>query len=113
MTCIIVERTACPSTAPIATNPAGRESGCDTVDGSSTGRKGAKEWAVAGLSTNCWKSSLHWDNGFSHQLNPNNLTREDAIEKATALARAEMDKLDKSEQLRNMDHDLCKRVPSP
>jgi len=26
-------------------------------------------------------------------LNPNTLTREDAIEKATALARAEMDKL--------------------
>ena len=36
----------------------------------------------------------YWDNLVSRRrLNPNTLTREDAIEKATALARAEMDKL--------------------
>ena len=35
---------------------------------------------------------FYWDNRFSRRLNHNTLTREDAIEKATALARAEMDK---------------------
>jgi hypothetical protein len=38
-----------------------------------------------------------WDNQVSRRLNPNTLTREQAIEKATALARAEMDKLDNPE----------------
>ena len=35
---------------------------------------------------------------FLRRLNPNTLTREQAIEKATALARAEMDKLDKPDE---------------
>jgi len=39
---------------------------------------------------------FYWDNRFSRRLNHNTLTREQAIEKATALARAEMDKLDKT-----------------
>src|SRR5215471_15205049 len=37
---------------------------------------------------------FYWDNLVSRRLNPNTLTREQAIEKATALARAEMEKLD-------------------
>jgi hypothetical protein len=37
---------------------------------------------------------FYWDNLVSRRrLDPNTLTRTDAIEKATALARAEMDKL--------------------
>ena len=36
---------------------------------------------------------FYWDNLFSRRLNSNTLTRKDAIEKATALAKAEMDKL--------------------
>jgi hypothetical protein len=36
---------------------------------------------------------FYWDNNISRRLNPNTLTREQAIEKATALAKAEMDKL--------------------
>jgi hypothetical protein len=36
---------------------------------------------------------FYWDNLVSRRLNPNTLTRKEAIEKATALARAEMDKL--------------------
>ncbi|TPQ42708.1 hypothetical protein C2U70_01010 [Bradyrhizobium guangdongense] len=35
-----------------------------------------------------------WDNLVSRRLNPNTGKRSDAIEKATALARAEIDKLD-------------------
>jgi len=37
---------------------------------------------------------FYWDNLVSRRLSPNTLTREQAIEKATTLARAEMDKLD-------------------
>jgi len=37
---------------------------------------------------------LRWDNLVSRRLNPNTVTREQAIEKATALARAEIDKLE-------------------
>jgi hypothetical protein len=38
---------------------------------------------------------FYWDNLISRRrLDPNTLTRTDAIEKATALARAELDKLD-------------------
>src|ERR1700746_769464 len=41
------------------------------------------------------KSAMfYWDNLVSRRLSPNTLTREQAIEKATALARAEMEKLD-------------------
>jgi len=40
---------------------------------------------------------FYWDNLVSRRLSPNTLTREQAIEKATALARAEMDKLDNPE----------------
>ena len=40
---------------------------------------------------------FYWDNIVSRRLSPNTLTREQAIEKATALARAEMDKLDDPE----------------
>jgi hypothetical protein len=40
---------------------------------------------------------FYWDNFVSRRLSPNTLTREQAIEKATALARAEIDKLDNSE----------------
>ena len=36
---------------------------------------------------------IYWDNLVSRRLSPNSLTREQAIEKATALARVEMDKL--------------------
>ena len=36
---------------------------------------------------------FYWDNLVSRRLSPNSLTREQAIEKATALARVEMDKL--------------------
>ena len=36
---------------------------------------------------------FYWDNQVSRRLYPNTLTREHAIEKATALAKAEMDKL--------------------
>jgi hypothetical protein len=38
---------------------------------------------------------FYWDNLVSRRLNPNTLTREQAIEKATTLARAEIDKLNK------------------
>ena len=37
---------------------------------------------------------FYWDNLVSRRLSGNMLTREQAIEKATALARVEMDKLD-------------------
>lgn len=40
---------------------------------------------------------FYWDNLVSRRLNPSTLTRQDAIEKATALAKAEMDKLDDPE----------------
>jgi len=40
---------------------------------------------------------FYWDNQVSRRLHPNTFTREQAIEKATALARAEMDKLGNSE----------------
>ena len=40
---------------------------------------------------------FYWDNRFSRRLNYNTLAREEAVEKATALARAEMDKLDNPE----------------
>jgi hypothetical protein len=40
---------------------------------------------------------FYWDNLVSRRLSPNTLRREQAIEKATALARAEMDKLDDPE----------------
>jgi hypothetical protein len=40
---------------------------------------------------------FYWDNFVSRRLNSNTLTRKDAIEKATALAKAEMDKLDNPE----------------
>ena len=40
---------------------------------------------------------FYWDNLVSRRLSPNSLTREQAIEKATALARPEMDKLDNPE----------------
>jgi hypothetical protein len=40
---------------------------------------------------------FYWDDHVSRRLTPNILTRKDAIEKATALALAEMDKLDKPE----------------
>jgi hypothetical protein len=40
---------------------------------------------------------FYWDNLVSRRLRPGLLTREQAIEKATALARAEMSKLDSSE----------------
>ena len=40
---------------------------------------------------------FYWDNLVSRRLSPNTLTRDQAIEKATALARAEMDKLDNPE----------------
>jgi hypothetical protein len=36
---------------------------------------------------------FYWDNQVSRQFDPNTLTRDQAIEKATALAKAEMDKL--------------------
>jgi hypothetical protein len=40
---------------------------------------------------------FYWDNLVSRWLSPNTLTRQQAIDKATALARAEMDKLDNPE----------------
>jgi hypothetical protein len=40
---------------------------------------------------------FYWDNLVSRRLSPNTLTREQAIEKATALARAEIDKLNSPE----------------
>ena len=40
---------------------------------------------------------FYWDNLVSRRLSANTLTREQAIEKATAVARAEMDKLDNPE----------------
>ena len=40
---------------------------------------------------------VFWDNRVSRRLSGNTLTREQAIEKATALARAEIDKLDNPE----------------
>jgi hypothetical protein len=36
---------------------------------------------------------FYWDNLVTRRLSGNTLTREQAVEKATALARAEMDKL--------------------
>jgi hypothetical protein len=36
---------------------------------------------------------FYWDNQVSRRLSPSTFTREQAIEKATALARAEMNKL--------------------
>jgi hypothetical protein len=36
---------------------------------------------------------FYWDNLVSRRLRPDSLTRDQAIEKATALARAELDKL--------------------
>jgi hypothetical protein len=36
---------------------------------------------------------FYWDNRVSRRLSGNTLTREQAVEKATALARAEIDKL--------------------
>ena len=40
---------------------------------------------------------FYWDNLVSRRLSPSALTRDHAVEKATALARAEMDRLDNSE----------------
>ena len=40
---------------------------------------------------------FYWDNQVSRRSHPNTFTREQAIEKATALARAEIDKLDSPE----------------
>jgi hypothetical protein len=40
---------------------------------------------------------FYWDNLVSRRLSPNTLTREQAIDKATALARVEMEKLDDPE----------------
>jgi hypothetical protein len=40
---------------------------------------------------------FYWDNLVSRRSNPNTGTREQAIEKATALARAELGKLDNPE----------------
>jgi len=40
---------------------------------------------------------FYWDNLVSRRLSGNTLTRDQAIEKATALAKAEMDKLDNPE----------------
>jgi len=40
---------------------------------------------------------FYWDNQVSRRFDPNTLTRDQAIEKATALAKAEMDKLDNPE----------------
>ena len=40
---------------------------------------------------------FYWDDLVSRRLRPGLLTRDEAVEKATALARAEMEKLDKSE----------------
>jgi hypothetical protein len=37
--------------------------------------------------------TFYWDNLVSRRVDPNTLARKEAIEKATALARAEMDKL--------------------
>jgi hypothetical protein len=37
---------------------------------------------------------FYWDNQVSRRLNPNTFTRDQAIEKATALAKAEIDKLE-------------------
>ena len=36
---------------------------------------------------------FYWDNLVSRRLNPSTLARQDAIERATALAKAEMDEL--------------------
>jgi hypothetical protein len=41
---------------------------------------------------------FYWDNLVSRRLRPELLTRDQAVEKATALARAEMERLDKSEE---------------
>ena len=40
---------------------------------------------------------FYWDNLVSRRLSAKTFTRQEAIEKATTLARAEMDKLDTSE----------------
>ena len=40
---------------------------------------------------------FYWDNLVSRRLSSNTLTREQAVEKAMALARTEMDKLDNPE----------------
>jgi hypothetical protein len=40
---------------------------------------------------------FYWDNLVSRRLQPELLTRDEAVEKATALARAEMEKLSDSE----------------
>lgn len=40
---------------------------------------------------------FYWDNLVSRRLNPTTFMRQDAIEKATALAKAEMDKLENPE----------------
>ncbi len=40
---------------------------------------------------------FYWDNLVSRRLNPSTFTRGEATEKATALARAEIDKLDNPE----------------
>jgi hypothetical protein len=50
---------------------------------------GSLEWFADGRKS----IRFYRDNLFSRRLNSNTLTRKDAIEKATALARAEMDKL--------------------
>jgi hypothetical protein len=41
---------------------------------------------------------FYWDNLISRRPQPRTLTRDQAIEKATALARAELEKLDQSER---------------
>ena len=40
---------------------------------------------------------FYWDNLVSRRLSSNTINREQAVEKATALARAELDKLDNPE----------------
>jgi hypothetical protein len=40
---------------------------------------------------------FYWDNLVSRRLNPSTLTRQEAVERATALAKAEVDKLNNSE----------------
>jgi hypothetical protein len=40
---------------------------------------------------------FYWDNLVSRRLSSNTITREQAVENATALARAELDKLDNPE----------------
>jgi hypothetical protein len=41
---------------------------------------------------------FYWDNLVSRRLSSNTITREQAVEKATALARAELGKLDNPEE---------------